>query len=100
MPAARATALLGLCLSLGLISGCSASLTLNSGDVESEIAKGLTDQVGGEFTVRCPTEIPAELGYSFACDVTSVDDGAAVTVTVTEDDAKGAFSWKVTAVEQ
>jgi hypothetical protein len=78
-----------------VLVGCSAG-TISSVDVQNEIARGFADQVGGEFTVTCPTDLPAQQGYQFTCTVIAKSDGAKVTVTVTESDAEGTFSWEVT----
>ena len=80
----------------GLLTACSSSAALDPADVEQQIAEGLTEQVGGDFTVACPSEVPAEAGYAFSCTVTDHTAGGAVTVSVVEDDAVGAFSWRVT----
>lgn len=78
-----------------LVSACGGSAALRPADVESQIATGLAEQVGGEFTVACPAEIPAEAGYRFTCSVTDAAGGAPVQVEVVEDDASGAFNWQV-----
>ena len=71
-------------------------LTLNTTDVETEISKGLEDQIGsGTYDVTCPADILAEEGNVFTCDVTS-NDGSTATVTVTQEDSVGGFHWKVT----
>lgn len=80
----------------GALTACSSSAALDPADVEQQIAQGLTEQVGGDFSVACPSDVPAEAGYAFTCTVTDRTGGGAVTVSVVEDDAVGAFSWKVT----
>lgn len=79
-----------------VLAGCSSSSTLRSGDVQTSIAEGLRSQVGGEFTVTCPSGMPAEQGATFTCQVTDQTGGTTVTVTVTETDDQGGFTWKVT----
>ncbi len=79
------------------LSSCSTTKTLNTDDVQTEIGKGLTEQVGGTFTVTCPQDPPAQKGYSFTCDVSDPSDGSSAVVTVTEDDDQGTFTWKVTS---
>jgi hypothetical protein len=82
-------------VSVILLAGCSASESLRTVDVQQQISTALTKQVGGAFTVTCPSTLPAEQGYSFTCAVVDVEGGKTVTVTVTEDDDAGAFRWKV-----
>jgi hypothetical protein len=90
IPIAAACAVTGI-----LLAGCSAG-TISSVDVQKAIAAGFADQVGGEFAVACPTELPAQEGYTFACTVTDQADGTKVTVQVTETDGDGGFTWEVT----
>lgn len=78
------------------LAACASSAALQPADVEKVIATGLTEQVGGDFTVTCPSPLPAEAGYSFTCDVTDRTGGGALKVAVTEDDDTGTFSWRVT----
>ena len=78
-----------------LVSACGGSAALRPADVELQIATGLAEQVGGEFTVACPAEIPAEAGYRFTCSVTDAASGTPVQVEVVEGDELGAFTWKV-----
>ena len=85
-----------LCMaSLALLAGCSSPPTLRSGDVQDQIEAGLADQVGGEFTVVCPTGVPAEAGTTFTCSVTDESDGTTIDVVVTESDNAGGFEWRV-----
>ena len=63
--------------------------------MEDQIASGLAEQVGGDFSVTCPTGIAAQAGTSFTCSVIDASDGSTVTVTVTETDDVGAFDWRV-----
>lgn len=93
----RAGIIGALCLSTALLVGC--SKTLNTDDVEGQISSGLTEQVGGEFTVDCPADPPAEAGGTFECTATSAE-GQTATITVTQDDAEGNLSWEVTAVTE
>jgi len=79
------------------ITGCSSPPTLRSGDVQDQIAAGLAEQVGGDFTVTCPTGVPAEAGTTFTCKVTDASDGSTLLVTVTESDGAGGFAWRVQA---
>ena len=78
------------------LAACSSSASLQPADVEEQITRGLTEQVGGEFEVTCPSPLPAEAGYTFTCDVSDRTGGSTVTVTVVEDDDAGSFRWRVT----
>lgn len=78
-----------------MLSGCASPPTLVSGDVEDQISEGLGEQVGGEFTVVCPSGMPAEAGTTFTCTVTDASDGSTVSVIVTESDDAGGFDWRV-----
>jgi Domain of unknown function (DUF4333) len=80
---------------VALVAGCSAPPTLCSGDVQDQIEAGLGAQVGGEFTVVCPTGVPAEAGVTFTCSVTDESDGSSIDVVVTESDSSGGFEWRV-----
>ena len=80
-----------------MLVGCSSPPTLRSGDVEDQITSGLVTQVGGEFTVVCPTSVPAEAGTTFTCTATDGSGGGTVTVIVTESDDAGGFDWRVQA---
>ena len=98
----REVRVLGVLAALSLVSstmlvGCSAPATLRSGDVEDQIAESLTEQVGGEFTVVCPTGVAAAAGTTFTCSVTDGTDGSTIAVTVTESDDVGGFDWRVQA---
>jgi hypothetical protein len=81
--------------SVTIVTGCASPPTLRSGDVQDQIARGLAEQVGGEFTVVCPTGVLAEAGTTFTCSVTDGYDGSTITVTVTESDDAGGFEWRV-----
>lgn len=76
-----------------LPTGGDAPLRLRAADVERQIAKGLAEQAGGRFTVTCPDRIPAQADYRFTC--TAREGDTTVTVSVTEEDDAGAYSWKV-----
>ena len=93
----RALALAAAILSVTALAGCSTTKTLSTDDVQNAIQKGLSDQVGGTFTVTCPSDITAEKGGTFTCSVANASDGSTATVTVTQEDAEGQFNWKVTA---
>lgn len=83
------------CTTVAVVVGCASPPTLRSGDVQDQIARGLTEQVGGDFTVACPTAVPAVAGTTFTCSVTDASDGRTIMVTVTEVDDAGGFDWRV-----
>jgi hypothetical protein len=77
------------------VAGCSSPPTLRSGDVQEQIASSLSEQVGGDFSVTCPTGVPAQQGTTFACTATDSSDGSTVTIEVTASDDAGGFDWTV-----
>ena len=81
-----------------LIAGCTSSASLDSGSVQEQIAAGLAAQAGGTFTVDCPAAIPAQQDYTFTCTATDHEGGQQVSVTVSESDDAGAFTWQVSSV--
>ena len=87
------------CVPVVMVAGCSSTstATLRAGDVQDQIARGLAEQVGGEFTVSCPSAVPALAGTTFTCSVTDAADGRTMMVTVTEVDDAGGFDWQVQA---
>ena len=91
-----AARLVAMPLAVVSLAACASSPSLAPGDVEQQITDGLTEQVGGEFEVTCPSPLPAEAGYTFTCDVTDRTGGRTVAVTVVEDDDAGTFRWRVT----
>lgn len=85
----------GAC-SLGLaLAGCASPVTLDSTDVQTDIAAALTEQVGGEFTVTCPSAVEAVAGATFDCSVTDGTTGATRTVRVEQTDGTGGYSWRI-----
>lgn len=93
----RVIAVATLILSAGSLVACSTSRTLNTDDVQNAISKGLTDQVGGTYEVKCPDTINAEKGGTFTCDVKDPASGQTAVVTVTQTDDQGKFDWKITS---
>ncbi len=91
----RTAALLGaLCLSVGLMTACSSSLSQS--DVQDKLSQGMTDQLGGTYTVTCPSDIPISAGSTFTCDAVG-DDGSMGIITVTQDDDQGNLTWEYAA---
>ena len=93
MKLARTAAIAAVCLSVGLLAGCSKSL--DSTQVSDAIDSALTEQFEGDFTVTCPSDIPAEAGNTFMCDVSNATDGSTAQVQVTQNDAEGNVTWEV-----
>lgn len=91
----RTTALLGaLVATVGLLAACSNSLSQT--DVQDKLTQGMTEQLGGTYTVSCPSDIPVAAGATFTCDATGADGSMGV-ITVTQDDDQGNLSWEYTA---
>ena len=91
----RALALATASLSALLLSACSVSTTLNSDDIQNAISKGLTDQLGGTYTVTCPSTIEEKAGATFDCDIVT-GTGATGVVTATQTDDQGNITWEIT----
>jgi len=95
MKSGRVAALLSVAfLTAGLVAGCSNSL--NQADVQSKLSQGMNEQLGGDFTVTCPSDIAVAAGATFTCS-TSGADGSTGTIAVTQDDDQGNLSWEYTA---
>ena len=93
----RTAALLGaLAVTVGLLAACGSSLSQT--DIQDKIQQGLTEQLGGEYTVTCPSDIPVQSGATFTCDVTSAD-GSTAKIAVTQNDDQGNLFWEVVAAE-
>ena len=95
MKLGRMTALVGaLAMTVGLLAACSNSLSQS--DVQDKLTQGMSDQLGGEYTVSCPSDIPVAAGATFTCEATGADGSSGV-ITVTQDDDQGNLSWEYTA---
>ena len=79
-----------------LLAACGSSLSQT--DVQDKIQQGLTEQLGGEYTVTCPSDIPVQSGATFTCDVTSAGGGTAK-VAVTQNDDQGNLFWEIVTAE-
>ncbi len=77
-----------------ILAGC--DKTIDSGDLEGEIAKNIKQQVGETVTVSCPDDITAKKGKTFTCKVTR-KTGAPVIAKVTLLDNEGKFSYALAA---
>ena len=93
----RLVSIAALGLSLTALAACSTKNVLNTDDVQKAISDGLTQQLGGTYTVSCPSEIEAKTGATFTCDVTDPSTGETATITGTQTDDQGHFDWKVNA---
>lgn len=93
-PGRIATLLGAVALTTGLLAACSSSL--DQADVQTKLQQGMTEQLGGDFTVTCPSDLPLAAGATFTCDTTGADGSTGVIV-VTEDDDQGNLSWQYTA---
>ncbi len=87
-PALTATLLTALAI------GACGTESLDIGKAESEIEKGLRDQLGTKDTsVDCPDEVEAKKGDEFDCKATV--DRQKGTVNVTQQDEEGNVRWQV-----
>lgn len=60
--------------------------------LESTVAAELATQVGGEWTVTCPDDIPMEKDLTANCEATSAD-GQSTMIDVTQTDDQGNVTW-------
>lgn len=74
-----------------LLTGCSTSIDVDA--IESSVAADLAAQVGGEWTVQCPDDIPLEQGLTANCGATSAD-GQSTMINVTQTDDQGNITWE------
>lgn len=93
----RLVSLAAVGLSLTALAACSTKNVLNQADVESAISSGLTQQLGGTFTVSCPSDVEAKTGGTFTCNVTDPATGQKATITATQTDDQGKFNWEITS---
>jgi hypothetical protein len=61
--------------------------------LEQTVASDLAAQVGGEWTVTCPDDIPMEQGLTANCDATSAD-GQSTMINITQTDDQGNVTWE------
>ena len=88
----RSAAIGTLLLATTLLAGCSTSSNLDNAALQEKIASGISEQVGGEWTVVCPADQPIKQGATFDCTATGAD-GTTTAITVTQDDDQGNISW-------
>lgn len=85
-------ALIGVA-TLVLAGACSSAL--DEARLEAEISSGFQAQTGVAVRgVDCPAGVPLQAGAIFQCTLTT-QEGQAVTIDVTQDDAQGNVSWRV-----
>ena len=69
------------------------STGLDVDKLESTIAADISAQVGGEWTVECPDDIPQEAGLTANCNASSAD-GQSVMINITQTDDQGNVDWE------
>jgi ornithine carbamoyltransferase len=63
--------------------------------LETGVAAEIAAQVGGEWTVTCPDDIPMEKDLTANCEATSAD-GQSTMINVTQTDDQGNVTWETT----
>lgn len=82
-------------LALGTVLLACGESKLDTSTLESQISKSLTERTGVRVTsVKCPDNVEAKEGDTFRCTATTVRHEQ-VTVNVTQDDSKGAVTWRI-----
>lgn len=69
------------------------STGLDVASLESKVAAELATQVGGEWTVECPDDIPYQKDLTANCGATSAD-GQTTMIDVTQTDDQGNVTWE------
>jgi hypothetical protein len=77
-----------------MLTGCSGSSTLDGSTLQDELTTQIGQQLGGTWTVACPSAEPIKQGGTFTCTATD-SAGAAQTVDVTQTDDQGNISWEI-----
>ena len=67
---------------------------LNTAQIDFDMSKQLTNQLGGPVTVVCPDDIPLRKGEITSC--TAEDGYSRRIVRVTQNDSKGNITWQLT----
>lgn len=88
-----AVAAVGLVLVVAAVFLATATRTISSTSVATEIEKGLVEKTGQSFEVTCPPDQPMEQGYQFTCTGIS-GTGLTITIIVTQENDSGNFTWK------
>ena len=81
------------------LAGCDAEVsvgetTVDTDEAETQIAAGLTEQVGEEITVECPDDVEAEAGGTFTCEAADAA-GEIIPVDVEQTDDDGNIRWSL-----
>ena len=84
------------CLAALLSTACGNKSVLDTSKLETEIQSGLAQRSGIAIRkVDCPANVKPKKGDRFTCTATAARDGQTVVVQVTQDDGKGAVTWRV-----
>jgi hypothetical protein len=95
MPRRRTLAVLACCSAVALAGTACGKAKLDTSRLETQIKKTLTDRTRIAISsVDCPGEVEAKRGHSFRCTATTTR-GERVILNVTQNDGKGAVTWKV-----
>lgn len=82
-----------LCLGLLALTGCGKKL--DTGTIEVDIKKVLTERTGLKIaSVKCPGDIDAQKGNTFRCTATPVA-GEPLAIEVVQEDAEGHVRWRL-----
>ncbi len=74
-----------------VLSGC--TKRVENADVERQMARTLSAQVGQKVTVKCPKELEARKGKTYACTATAMD-GSKMPLRLTMVDDSGHFRFQ------
>jgi hypothetical protein len=92
----RATLIALGCLAALFSTACGNRSVLDTSKLESEIQRGLAQRTGIAIRkVVCPASVKAKKGDRFTCTAATARDDQRVAVQVTQDDGKGAVTWRV-----
>jgi Domain of unknown function (DUF4333)/Protein of unknown function (DUF2510) len=72
-----------------------ANTTFNRAKVQTDIARGIRNQLGVSAVVNCPLDPPIHPGATFQC-IARAKDGSRAFVTVTIQDRSGDYTWRTT----
>lgn len=70
-----------------------ANTSFNRVKVQTDIARGIRDQLGVRATIDCPQDPPIHPGSTFQC-IARAADGSRAMVTVTIQDRSGDYTWR------
>jgi hypothetical protein len=95
MPLRRTLVAVGCCSALALVGAACGKAKLDTSRLEAQIKKTLTDRTRIAISsVSCPGDVEAKRGDTFRCTATTTR-GERVILNVTQNDGKGAVTWKV-----